>query len=90
MSSGAVQVLVIDTGMGIPEVEISRLGEQFYRGSNAVASQVGGTGLGLRIVYSILKQHGGTISVTSPVGQGTPCLVRLAQRDAEIQTFLGS
>jgi signal transduction histidine kinase len=87
---GSVEIFVSDTGMGIPEGEISRIGEQFYRGSNAVVSEIGGTGLGLRIVYSIVKQHGGTFTVTSPKGQGTTCRVRFTQSDqAPIEALVG-
>lgn len=87
---GTVEIFVSDAGIGIPPGEISRLGEQFYRGSNAVATHVGGTGLGLRIVYSIVKQHGGTFLITSPAGQGTTCLVRFTQCDrALVEPLVG-
>jgi len=65
----AVHLSVADTGVGIPEEELGRLFERFYRASTGTAMQ--GTGLGLPIVRSIVEAHGGTISVESEVGAGT-------------------
>lgn len=78
---GAIaRIVVADDGIGIPAAEQSRLGTRFFRASNAVAHQVGGTGLGLRIVQSILDSHGGTMSVTSEEGVGTTVTLRLPRR----------
>jgi signal transduction histidine kinase len=66
---------VADTGVGIPEDEVGRLFERFFRASTGSTSP--GTGLGLPIVKSIAEVHGGTISVESEVGVGTTFTVDL-------------
>jgi signal transduction histidine kinase len=71
----SLHVRVADTGVGIPEEEIGRLFERFYRASTGAS--VPGTGLGLPIVKSIVEAHGGTISVESEVGAGTTFDVEL-------------
>lgn len=60
-----VLVEVIDNGIGIPEAELSKIFQDFYRASNA--KNIKGTGLGLSIVKSILEIHGGEVWVESPV-----------------------
>jgi signal transduction histidine kinase len=69
-------ITVRDRGMGIPAAELPRLGSRFFRASNAVRSEVGGTGLGLRIVQEIVTNHHGRLTVDSVEGEGTT--VRLA------------
>jgi signal transduction histidine kinase len=64
-------VTVRDRGMGIPAAELPRLGARFFRASNAVRSEVGGTGLGLRIVQTIVSNHRGSLTVDSVEGEGT-------------------
>jgi signal transduction histidine kinase len=71
----SLHVRVADTGVGIPEEEIGRLFERFYRASTGTSAP--GTGLGLPIVKSIVEAHGGTISVESEVGAGTAFDVEL-------------
>jgi signal transduction histidine kinase len=66
---------VADTGLGIPEDEVGRLFERFFRASTGTAIQ--GTGLGLPIVKSIAEVHGGSISVESELGVGTTFAVDL-------------
>jgi signal transduction histidine kinase len=75
---GASAVLsVIDTGIGIPEDELPKLWQEFYRASNARKSGIVGTGLGLSIVKRRVEAYGGMISVQSRVGQGTTFTVTL-------------
>jgi len=71
--AGAVEVAVADTGHGIlPELE-QRIFDPFF-----TTKEVGkGTGLGLSITYGIIKEHGGTISVVSPLGEGAAFLIHL-------------
>jgi len=72
----AVEVLVTDTGIGIPAHEIPRLTERFYRVDKARSRELGGTGLGLAIVKHIVQAHGGTLHIESAVGKGTTVRVR--------------
>jgi len=68
---GDVLVRVIDTGCGISEERVSRLGEPFY------STKEKGTGLGLMVSCSIIEQHKGQISIENPVNQGTTVNIRL-------------
>jgi len=68
-----VTVLVKDTGMGIPEEDVKRVFERFYRvdKSRSKLKDKGGTGLGLAIVKHIIEAHNSKVIVTSKVGQGS-------------------
>lgn len=76
----AVEVSVQDTGNGIPEEELPRLFERFYRG----ASGKPGTGLGLSIARNLVRLHGGDITVASELGRGSIFRVRVP-REAMIK-----
>ena len=65
------KIIVRDTGIGIPEEDISRIFERFYRVDKARSREVGGTGLGLAIVKHIIEAHGSKISVKSKVSEGS-------------------
>jgi signal transduction histidine kinase len=71
----AIHIEVSDTGVGIPEDEIDKLFDRFFRASTAATVQ--GTGLGLSIAKTIAEAHGGVISVESEVGVGTTFSVDL-------------
>ena len=76
----ADDLLVIDVrdqGMGIPREHLDRIFERFYRVDKARSRESGGTGLGLAIVKHIAQVHGGQVSVTSTVGQGSTFTLRL-------------
>jgi two-component system phosphate regulon sensor histidine kinase PhoR len=68
---------VTDTGEGIPESELPRVFERFYRVDKARARQTGGTGLGLAIVRHVAEAHGGTVRVDSELGRGSSFTVSL-------------
>jgi two-component system, NtrC family, sensor kinase len=69
----SVEVRISDTGQGIPEQNLSKIFDPFYT-TKAVGE---GTGLGLSMVYGIIKKHSGEIVVESKVGQGTCFILRL-------------
>ena len=71
-----VVVSVTDTGVGIPEAELSRLFDAFYRGQ-AATSGVGGAGIGLAVTRRIVESHGGTITVASDPGRGSTFVIAL-------------
>jgi two-component system phosphate regulon sensor histidine kinase PhoR len=76
---------VIDTGIGIPQEQIPRVTERFYRVDPGRSRAAGGTGLGLAIAKHALQRHGGTLRIVSRVGHGSTfsChfpLARIAQR----------
>lgn len=62
---------VTDTGIGIDEQHISRLTERFYRVDKSRSRETQGTGLGLAIVKHVLLRHGGKLTISSQVGQGS-------------------
>ncbi|HJR79743.1 MAG TPA: ATP-binding protein [Anaerolineales bacterium] len=70
-SPSALTFAVRDSGIGIPQGDIPRLFEKFYRGTNREALVQRGTGLGLAIVKSIAERHGGTVWVESELGKGS-------------------
>ncbi len=72
-----IRICVSDNGMGIPEEDLPRLFERFYRVEKARSSDAGGTGLGLAIAKEILDAHGGEIQVESTAGEGTKVSVLL-------------
>lgn len=69
-------VRVTDRGIGIPEAELPRVFERYWRGGN-VDRQMAGTGIGLAGSRQIVEQHGGGISMESIVGEGSTFTVRL-------------
>jgi signal transduction histidine kinase len=60
-SARGVRIEVVDEGPGIPDTEVSRVFERFYRSDSARAAQDGGAGLGLAIAQWIVELHGGEI-----------------------------
>ncbi len=66
-----LRVDVSDTGMGIPERDLARIFERFYRVDQARSRAQGGTGLGLAIVKHLVQSLGGTIHVESQLGRGS-------------------
>jgi signal transduction histidine kinase len=67
----SVVCMIKDDGRGIPEEELGRLFERFYRQDKGRSRERGGTGLGLSIVREIIEAHGGDIVVQSKLGVGS-------------------
>jgi len=67
----ALEIFVEDTGIGILEKHLPRLGERFYRVDSARSRTMGGTGLGLAIVKHLVKAHGWDMRIESAPGKGT-------------------
>jgi two-component system OmpR family sensor kinase len=74
---GDAVIEVVDEGIGIPASDLPGLGSRFYRASNAMKAEIAGTGLGLRIVQTIVDRHEGSLSVESVEGEGTTATIRL-------------
>jgi len=75
-----VRLTVTDTGIGIAEKDQKRIFEEFYRSSEAQQMTNLGTGLGLPIVKKFIRQLGGTLDLTSVLGQGTTFTVEFPHR----------
>lgn len=71
LNGDAVEVLVIDQGVGIPARDLDRIFERFYRVDKARSRDTGGTGLGLAIVRHVATNHGGEVRVSSQEGAGS-------------------
>ncbi len=83
-----VEISVRDHGIGIPKAELDRLGTRFFRASNAMTNEIAGTGLGLRIVQTIIDRHAGDVIIESAEGEGTTVFVRLrldGERTGQLQ-----
>src|SRR5204863_7844813 len=76
-SDGSVTISVLDEGPGIPEEDLSRVFERFYRVDKSRARDPGGTGLGLAIVKHLVELHGGGVRVENREGGGAKFTIAL-------------
>ncbi len=85
--AGGVSLEVRDTGQGIPDADLPRIFDRFYRTKSAKSSTTVGTGLGLSITREIIHRHGGHLTVTSELGIGTTFRVTVpTEREASAST----
>ena len=76
-SDEIIEIVVADQGIGIPEAELERIFERFYRVDPARSRETGGTGLGLSIVKHVASKHGGEVKVWSSPNVGSSFALRL-------------
>lgn len=74
-----VVIAIADRGQGIPKEDLKHIFHRFYRVDKTHSRRLGGAGLGLSIVQTIIAKHGGTIDVASEVGKGTVFTIVLAR-----------
>ncbi len=90
-NDGVVEIVVTDQGVGIPEDEVDRVFERFYRSDPARSRNTGGSGLGLSIVKHVVQNHGGDIRVWSQPGNGSTFTIRLPEANpASAQSLKGA
>ena len=77
LDGDSITFTVTDEGVGIPQREIERIFERFYRVDKARSRGTGGTGLGLAIVRHVATNHGGAVEVTSVEGEGSTFVLRI-------------
>ncbi|MBO0601776.1 cell wall metabolism sensor histidine kinase WalK [Sporosarcina sp. E16_3] len=86
MSEDFIKVMISDDGMGIPQANVKRIFDRFYRADRARSRAMGGTGLGLAIAREMIVAHGGEIWAESEEGKGTTIFFTLPfelQEDGE-------
>lgn len=77
---GVVQFWVADNGEGIAEADLPHVFTPFYRGSRSRSRRTGRAGLGLTLVQSVARAHGGEVTITSRLGEGTQVVIAIPYR----------
>ena len=78
------EILITDTGIGIPSKDLARIFERFYRVDKSRSRKIGGTGLGLSIVKHVLQSIDGKLEISSELGRGTQFKIILRKDRREI------
>jgi len=86
---GVVEIAVTDQGVGIPEEDLERVFERFFRVDPARSRHTGGSGLGLSIVKHVVQNHGGDVRVWSQPGNGSTFTIRLPEASPATAASLG-
>jgi signal transduction histidine kinase/DNA-binding response OmpR family regulator len=81
---GAVELIVSDTGTGIPASEIPHIFKRFHQVKHARGRSFEGSGIGLSLVQELVRLHGGSIAVSSVVDQGTRFTIRIPKGSAHL------
>ena len=89
VTDSVVEITVTDQGIGIPESDLDRIFERFFRVDQARARNTGGTGLGLSIVKHVVQIHGGDIRVWSQPGSGSTFTIRLPEAPHAVPAATG-
>lgn len=71
------EIIIADTGSGIPPEHLPHLFERFYRVNHDRSRETGGSGIGLALVYEIVRLHAGHVEVSSTLGSGTTFILTL-------------
>ena len=85
-SNGTARIVITDTGIGIPDEDLPRIFDRFYRVDKARSRNMGGSGLGLSIAYWIAQAHRGDIEVASESGKGSVFRITLPVLSTSQQT----
>jgi PAS domain S-box-containing protein len=83
-TDNAVELRVRDTGVGIPESELGRIFERFYRSKESQGRTYEGTGIGLALVQELARLHGGTVTVASISGEGSIFTITIPKGSAHL------
>jgi signal transduction histidine kinase len=81
--NGYIQIKIQDNGVGIPRSDIEHIFQRFYRVNKTQSKKLGGSGLGLSIVETIVEKHFGTITVESEVGKGSTFTIKIKDVSTE-------
>jgi signal transduction histidine kinase len=80
-SARQVVIRIVDEGPGMPEEELERAFEPFYRGERSRSRETGGTGLGLGIARNIARAHGGELVLRNHTARGLEAILTLPRQE---------